>query len=265
MSKSNLVSIIMPAFNVDRFIDDAIKSVVAQDYQTWELLICDDGSSDLTKNICQYWVATDSRISLVENKYGKGAPGARNSCLDAATGRFIAFLDSDDLWHADKLSLQLAFMRNNNYGLTFTYHEVINEKSELINRYRAPRSLCRNKMLFSNFIPCLTVIYDTKMIKKTLQPDIEKRNDYALWLKIINSNFVTHAYCFERITASYRSNGYGLSSGNKYELLKFYRRCIRDFGLVSNIKSYLLVVPYISITLLKKLCPSVYNKLVVKL
>ena len=265
MLENNLVSIIMPAYNSEKFIDDAISSVVAQEYQNWELLICDDNSSDRTYQICQHWKAIDSRILLVKNQYGKGAPGARNSCLNKCSGRFVAFLDSDDLWHPDKLELQLGFMRKNDYSFTFTYHEVINEHGALVGQCFAPRVVSKTKMLFSNFIPCLTVIYDVERIGKVYQPVIQKRNDYALWLKILSSGTTDGAYCFDRVTASYRNNSYGLSSGSKLELLGFYRVSIEEFGSVSRFTSFWLSICYLTIMLVKKASPFFYNKLVVRL
>ena len=105
--RDNLVSILMPCFNSQNFIGQSIESVLNQTYQSWELLICDDGSDDGSKYLIQAYEQKDSRIKLVNNKFSKGAPGARNSCLDVAKGQFIAFLDADDLWLPSKLSLQM--------------------------------------------------------------------------------------------------------------------------------------------------------------
>jgi teichuronic acid biosynthesis glycosyltransferase TuaG len=255
----------MPAFNSEKFIEDAITSVVAQEYQNWELLICDDNSNDRTIEICKRWEAVESRIMLVKNKYGKGASGARNSCLDKSSGRFVAFLDSDDLWYPDKLKLQLDFMRKNGFSFTFTYYKAINEDGVLVSHYSAPKVVGSTKILFSNFIPCLTVIYDVKKIGKILQPDIERRNDYALWLKILCSGTTERAHCFERVTALYRANTYGLSSGKKLELLGFYRRCIEEYGSVSKFTSFWLSICYIAIILIKKVSPFMYNNFVARL
>lgn len=262
--RENLVSIIMPAYNSEKFISDAIKSVVEQDYDIWELIICDDSSEDDTIRICKKWSNIDSRIMLVQNKYGKGAPGARNTSLDQASGQFIAFLDSDDLWHPNKLSLQLNYMAANNCAFSFSYYDVISENGETLYEYHGPKIANRKNMLFCNLIPCLTAIYDSSVIGKVYQPDFKKRNDYALWLKILNSGVVHEARCIPKITASYRRNQYGLSSGNKFELLRYYRKCLTKFSLVSNVGARILSIFYLVIMIIKKKSPTLFNKLIVK-
>ena len=107
---NNLVSIIMPCFNSEIFLREAIDSVLNQTFSNWELIICDDGSEDKSVLVASQCVALDSRIRLIDNIYSKGAPGARNSSLAVASGRYIAFLDSDDVWYIDKLEQQIGFM-----------------------------------------------------------------------------------------------------------------------------------------------------------
>ena len=258
------VSIIMPSYNVSRFISESIESVIAQTYQNWELLICDDGSTDNSKKIAHDYEALDSRILVINNKYPKGAPGARNSCLDVAGGRYIAFLDADDLWLPSKLDVQIDFMVGNRYSFVYSYHDVISEKGTLLRECFGPKVATRKNMLVSNFIPCLTAMYDSKVLGKVYQPDFRKRNDYALWLKILYSGVVDEAHCLPKVTASYRSNQYGLSSRNKFGLLFYYRQCLTNFTPVSKIGSYFLSICYLSIILVKKMTPSLYNKLVTK-
>lgn len=105
MPDDPLVSILMPCFNSENYISEAIESVVGQTFESWELLICDDGSVDKAVSLIKHWCRLDSRIKFIANEFCKGAPGARNSCLSQAQGRYIAFLDSDDRWMPTKLEM----------------------------------------------------------------------------------------------------------------------------------------------------------------
>lgn len=255
----------MPAYNSEKFIKKSIESVLNQTYSEFELIICDDNSKDRTLNIIQKYLESDHRVKLVNNVFKKGAPGARNSCLKYAKGKYIAFLDSDDIWLKNKLNDQISFMKSNNYFFTYSYYSVIDENDTFQYAYKAPNTATKNNMLMSNFIPCLTVIYDSEIIGKVNQPDILRRNDYALWLKILYLHKHIDAYCFRENTALYRKNSYGLSSGARYELLKFYRSSIVEYASISNLKSYLYSFIYLLVTFLKKKLPSFYNKIVVYL
>lgn len=262
MDKVDKVSIIMPCYNCERFIDLSIKSVLSQTYENWELIICDDGSSDGTREIAQNYKNLDNRVTLIHNNKSKGAAGARNSCLDYATGRYIAFLDADDLWYPEKLSIQLEFMKENSSLFCFSYQDVINEDGEYQFSIKAPNLVSKKKMRIANFIPCVTAIYDSSILGKIYQPNIKKRNDYALWLKILNH---TEANCINIKTASYRSNSYGLASGGKLELLSYYARCMLDYGGCNRLLLLFFIPIYILFMILKKSNIQIFNWLVVRL
>ena len=258
------VSIIMPSYNVSRFISDSIESVIAQTYKNWELIICDDGSKDNSKKIAHDYEALDSRILVINNEYTKGAPGARNSCLDVAGGRYIAFLDADDLWLPSKLELQIDFMITNSYSFVYSYHETMNEGGDLISKYMAPKAVDAKLMRVSNFIPCLTAVYDSHIIGKVYQPNIKKRNDFALWLKILNGGKIARAYCLPLITARYRVNSYGLSS-NRRDALKYFNRCLTEYGNCNSLEAYIYSAVYIFVVAIKKKLNKTYNFMVIKL
>jgi teichuronic acid biosynthesis glycosyltransferase TuaG len=126
---------------------------------------------------------------------------------------------------------------------------------------RAPASVTLRKIKYSNFIPCLTVIYDTSVLGKVYQPDIKKRNDYALWLRIFKLDVVKKAFCLNVVTAEYRSNTYGLSS-KRSDLVQYYRRCLQEYGGYSVLESLLCVPIYLMIILFKKKLRGIYNKCV---
>ena len=257
----SLVSIIMPCYNSARYIDDAVNSVLAQIYENWELLICDDGSTDNSQEKINDWVRCDSRIKSVKNIYKKGASGARNSCLDVSNGRYIAFLDSDDRWKPTKLQAQLFQLQENGVYFSFSSYQCISEEGELLNVVMAPKKIGLDQLLFNNFIGCLTVVYDSHYFGKIKQPDIAKRNDYALWLKMFRKFPEVKAVSISEPLAEYRVNSYGLSS-NKFDAIFYYIRVIQEFGRVSYIKSFLLLPCYLALIFVKKLSPYLYNAIV---
>jgi teichuronic acid biosynthesis glycosyltransferase TuaG len=254
----------MPAFNSSKFIEAAVNSVLEQTYQNWELIICDDASSDDSIVIAREYVVSDSRISVIHNEYGKGAPGARNSCLNVAEGRYIAFLDADDIWFPSKLELQIDFMIRNGYSFVYSYHETMSEDGDLISKYMAPKAVDAKLMRVSNFIPCLTAVYDSYIIGKICQPDIKKRNDFALWLKILNGGKVERAFCLPVSTARYRVNSYGLSSDRR-DALKYFNQCLIDYGNCNSLEANIYSAIYILVVAIKKKFNSIYNFMVIKL
>lgn len=264
ISNCPTVSIIMPLYNAYETIEVAISSVIKQSLEDWELLVCDDGSTDNSLTVVQNYQFEDSRISIISNKYAKGAAGARNSALDIAKGRYVAFLDSDDEWLSEKLELQIDFMRKNNYSFTFSYYETMSEKGDLLLKYKAPEFVDGNLMKLSNFIPCLTAVYDSHVIGKIYQPVFKKRNDFALWLKILNDGEVSRAYCLPVITARYRVNQHGLSS-NKLDNLLYFRRCLTEYGNCNLFEANIYACIYLFVTLIKKRLSCIYNFIVVKI
>ncbi|MGY5352985.1 glycosyltransferase family 2 protein [Wenyingzhuangia sp. IMCC45533] len=213
-----LVSIITPCYNSEDFISETIKSVIYQSYNNWEMLITDDGSNDSSKSIIRKYIEKDSRIRLFEIS-NSGAAVARNHSIKNAKGRFLAFLDSDDVWMPHKLEKQINFMLVNNYPFVYSSYIQINELGQtgkIINIKK--EKIDYKDMLSSNKIGCLTAIYDTKEIGKVYMPLIRKRQDYALWLKILK--LTDYAYGFDEVLAKYRIRESSISS-KKTEMLKW--------------------------------------------
>ena len=251
----------MPCYNSGKFIKNAISSVQAQTVSNWELLVCDDGSDDESVSIIMDISKQDNRIKLMHNKSIKGASGARNTALDIAKGRYIAFLDADDLWLPKKLEKQLNFLQKQDLAFVFGYCYNIKENGEIISLIKAPNFVSLNKLHLSNFIPCLTVIYDTKYLGKVKQPIIKKRNDFALWLKILFSNKEIKATCLPEVVASYRVNSYGLSA-KKIDSLKYYYSCLRVYAENSVIKAVACTIIAVFFKILKSKSVRLYNYLV---
>lgn len=183
---TDLVSIIMPSYKCGKFIKDSIKSVLDQTYHNWELIIVDDCSGDGTIDLVLDLKKEDERIYLYQNNSNSGAAVSRNTALRHAKGRWIAFLDSDDLWEPTKLEKQIKFMEDNGYA--FSYHEYI-EIDEQYNELRVHISGKRHVGKFDMFSccwpGCLSVMYDASKIGLIQIKDIKKNNDTAMWLKVI--------------------------------------------------------------------------------
>lgn len=184
--EKKLASIIMPTYKCGQYITDSIKSVQAQTYQNWELIIVDDCSGDDTIEVVQRIQVEDKRIRLFENNTNSGAAICRNNALREAKGQWIAFLDSDDLWEPYKLEKQINFMEKNNYE--FSYHEYveIDEKGKELGVYVSGTKHVGKWGMYSCCWPgCLSVMYDASKIGLIQINDIKKNNDTAMWLKVI--------------------------------------------------------------------------------
>ncbi|KAB3058674.1 glycosyltransferase family 2 protein [Escherichia coli] len=234
-----LVSIIMPSYNSEFTIKESIKSVIEQTYSNWELLITDDCSTDRTCQIVKEFVEQDDRIKLFVSDKNKGAGAARNNSIKESSGRFLAFLDSDDLWAPDKLKEQINYMIMNGYALTYTAYSKIDAYGNIKKDIQPPSKVDFSSLLKSNVIGCLTAIYDTELVGKVYMPLIRKRQDMALWLIILQK--IDYAHCLNKNLAFYREGHLSLSS-NKIKIIKsqweFYRYYL-GFGYVKAMYYFL--------------------------
>lgn len=202
MASQELVSIIMPTYKCGRFIAESIKSVQAQTYKNWELIIVDDCSNDGTVTTVLDLKKEDDRISLYQNSANSGAAVTRNTALRYARGRWIAFLDSDDLWEPTKLERQIKFMEENGYA--FSYHEYveIDEQDNELGVYVSGIEHISKFDMFACCWPgCLSVMYDASKIGLIQINDIKKNNDTAMWLKVIQK---ADCYLLKECLGKYR-------------------------------------------------------------
>lgn len=210
------VSIITPLYNGEKTIADCIESVLAQDFISWEMLIIDDGSSDNSIQIVKKYSA-DTRIKLLKNDGNLGVGLSRNKAIEVATGRYIAFLDCDDYWHPEKLQKQLQFMQQAKIAFSYTAYTPVNEDKTPYNYViTAPKQLDFKTLCRNNYIGCLTVVYDSKLLGKQFFPAIRRRQDWVLWLNILKQ---TDGFALDESLAFYRIATGSLSS-NKFKLLK---------------------------------------------
>ena len=197
------VSIITPCFNSGEYISDCIDSVINQTYQNWEMIIIDDNSSDESVKLIKKKKSSEERIKLIELKKNIGSAMARNQAIKAAKGRFIAFLDSDDIWNSNKLSLQIDFMKTNKIFFSFTSYDIINNKGYPTNKViSVPENITHSQYLKNTVIGCLTVIIDKKNIRIPLMKDIRTSHDMLLWLDILKDE--RYAFGLNQVLASYR-------------------------------------------------------------
>ena len=187
----NLVSIIMPCHNGEKYIAKAIESVIYQTYKEWELLIINDNSSDDSVKIINSYVSLDKRIKLLKNENNTGLPSTpRNVGIKNATGRFIAFLDCDDIWLSSKLEKQIPLFEDNECAIVFSYYEKINEEGIICSKVlKSPKLVSFKDLLNGDCIGNLTGIYDTNKVGKVFQKEIHAE-DYLMWLEILKKNFM---------------------------------------------------------------------------
>lgn len=232
---SDLVSIITPLYNGEQFILDTIESVLVQSNQEWEMIIVNDHSTDHSLAIAEECAKNEPRIKVITLPVNSGPAVARNRAIKEAKGRYIAFLDSDDLWHPKKLERQIKFMQENDHAFSFTYYEQMNEQGDSSGKIIAPPDKVNYEdMLKAGHIGCLTAIYDTRKLGKAYMPLIKKRQDYGLWLELLKEE--QYAYCLPEVLAFYRVRKSSLSS-NKLKLLKYNWKLLREIEHLSVIKS----------------------------
>ncbi len=248
VSKESMVSIIMPAYNCEDFIAETIDSIIKQDYQNWELLAVDDFSTDNTGNIVKKYALNDSRIKYFRLEKNSGAAAARNRAVELANGKYLAFLDSDDLWNPDKLSRQIRFMEENNYYFTCTKYSKIDDEGNFLNRVIDVREKSSYSDILKKNPGNSTVVYNAEVIGKIVIPDIRKRNDYVMWLSVIKKAKIL--YGLDEVLASHRIRAGSLSK-NKCSLVKFHWKVYRDIERLSFIKSLYLVLYWVTISVLK--------------
>lgn len=218
------VSIITPAFNSGRFIRQTFESVLAQTFVDWEMIVVDDCSRDDTLDIARTYAERDGRIRWVRSPTNQGAGPSRNQALSMARGRYIAFLDADDLWFPEKLEKQLAFMKSHGCGFSFTSYRVVDEHGAPLGALGAvPPTATYLDLLKSNRIGCLTVMLDRRIVGDVRFPALRTNQDFALWLSLLKRGAV--AYGLNEECATYRI----VSTSNTRNKLKSARNVWRVY------------------------------------
>ncbi|MEQ3637513.1 MAG: glycosyltransferase family 2 protein [Thalassolituus sp.] len=216
-SASNSVSIITPCYNASETLAKTITSVQQQDFEDWELIIVDDQSSDTTYKTALKFSEIDPRIKVIQQNENAGAAKARNRGIEIAQGRFIAFIDADDQWATNKLSRQLAMMLENQWPISYTAYTRHTSDGTIINAVGVPKKITYRDLLKTNVIGCSTAIYDSQILGKIYMPDLRKRQDYGLWLRILRKT--PYAYGINSALTLYLVQQNSLSANKKKSAL----------------------------------------------
>lgn len=245
---NDLVSIIMPSYNTGRFIAESIRSVLAQTYENWELIIVDDCSTDNTDEIIATY--TDPRIRYLKNKVNSGAAVSRNWGLREAKGRWIAFLDSDDLWHPEKLERQVRFMEETGYRFTYTDYKIQLNGAWLPYICYGPDKVTKRKMKDYCYFSTITVMYDREYVGLIQIEPVRKNNDYAMWLRIVEK---TPCYRLPECLSYYIKHDGSISSGSKLKLIRHHYIMWRVAEHKDPISAWVLTVRNLFWGVIKKL------------
>jgi len=247
---NELVSIIIPTYNTEKFIRATLQSVQNQTYQNWEMILVDDASTDRTVSVIEEFAKNDSRIKLFKLEKNSGNGFARNIALEKAVGKYIAYLDADDLWFSNKLEKQIGFLKANNLHFTFSFYDCIDEEGNSLNRrVEAPINLTYDELFFCNYVGNLTAIYDADYFGKIILEATQKRQDWRLWLTILKQIQVTKPV--PEPLAFYRIRKDSISS-SKFKLIKHNFGVYREFHRFNFVFSVLLMVRFLFTQLIIK-------------
>lgn len=238
-----LVSVIMPVYNAGHFLEEAIQSVIAQSYTEWELLVIDDCSTDASSTVIHSFMEKDHRIRYYKTDNPSGSPILpRNIGIRHARGKYIAFLDSDDVWLPDKLEKQLdLFEEYEDMAIGFADYEKITEEGERNGRIvRAPAVTTYKELLKGNVIGCLTAVYDTTKVGKLFFRN-HSHEDYILWLDILKRGYV--ARNTQTLEALYRVRGNSVSS-NKLKAMTWQWSIYRNIERIGFLDSVYYFLHY---------------------
>lgn len=227
------VSIIVPVYNAEKFLQRTIDSILAQTVDNWELILSDDFSSDNSRKIMRSY--KDERIFCLFNEQNAGPASARNLALRMATGQYVAFLDADDFWLPDKLEKQLKFMKQGNYPFSFTSYEFADENAVRSGKVaHAPSEVGYKDILLSSTIAPSTAILDRSQIDTSLiyMPEDVRLEDAATWMQIMKTGI--HAFGLDEVLTIYCRHK-GAYSGNKLDTVwgkwKLYRK-VEKFSVI---------------------------------
>ena len=244
-----LVSIIMPSYNTGQYIEETIQSVLKQTYTNWELIIVDDCSTDNTDEVVKPFLSNE-KIRYIKNEKNSGAAISRNRALRESKGKWIAFLDSDDLWEQQKLEKQIEFMENKNYYFSYTNYCEIDERSKLLGKYvTGPKKITKRGMYSYCWPGCLTVMYNAEKVGLIQIKDIKKNNDYAMWLKICKK---ATCHLLNEELGKYRKRAGSISNHSYKELIKWHYRLFRKADEKNAILSFVLTCGNLGFGLYKK-------------
>jgi teichuronic acid biosynthesis glycosyltransferase TuaG len=242
ITRKPVFSIVMPTFNSQEFVRVAVDSVIRQSISSWELLVVDDASSDETMEILQAIAREEPRVKVFRRDANGGPARARNFAIAASCGRYIAFLDSDDFWREDKLQHQLQVFERTGTPLAFSAYEKVDESGARTGRVvSVPEVVTYRQLLGATVIATCTAAYDTQRVGRVLMPDILKRQDFGLWLRILRSGGEARA---TNEPLAYLRKRPGSVSSNKLSAASYVWRVYRTLEGLSLVQSAFYFAKY---------------------
>lgn len=238
--KDELVSIIMPVFNAEAYVAAAIDSVLGQTYKHWELLAVDDGSEDSSAHILSQYARADARIQPIFLTQNHGVGYARNIGINKSRGRFLCFIDSDDIWISEKLQIQIDFMNKYSYAFTFSSYQLIKKNGDPLNRaVLVPQRITYAEALYKTAIWTTTVCLDLNQVERPNMPLMDGAEDTAAWLTALKQT--GYAAGINQILAFYRQVPTSLSHNLKKRLTRMWRlyRQIEKLPLLKSVALYI--------------------------
>lgn len=238
--QEGLVSIIIPFYNTEKYLEESIISVISQTYINWELLLVDDASTDSSITIARKYEAQDKRIKVFSLEQNKGKADAINYALDFVRGQYVAFLDGDDIWMPEKLDHQIRFMQKGDISISNTAYVQINENGTRLKRvFKAREKVDYSRMLLDCPVGSSTVVYNIKKIGIQRIPSIRKRSDDALWLQILR--ITPYIWGLNEVLMKYRLRGTSLSA-SKFSLIKYHWELYRSIEKMNVFNSSFHIV-----------------------
>ncbi len=210
------VTVIIPYYKKIKYFKKTLKSVLSQSYKNFEIIIIYDDEDKSELNKIRFFIKNNKKIKIFVNKKNLGAGESRNKAARIAKGKYLAFIDADDIWRKDKIALQLKFMKKNKLSISHTTYSIINDNGKKISIRMASKKLNYNELLNSCDIGLSTVIIKKKLFLKNKFSTNKTKEDYALWLKIAKKKII---YGFNKNLTLWRKSDNSLSS-NIFQ--KFY-------------------------------------------
>lgn len=239
-----LVSIVMPVFNAERFLRDAVLSVTRQDYEHWELIMVDDCSTDRSGEIASALSAEDERILYLCNRANSGAGVSRNRAIEAAKGDYVAFLDADDLWVSNRLRVHVDFMESRSIAFSHSSYGYVDANGYPIGtEFRVSHEpVTYTRLLRRPEISCLTAMYNAKLIGKYYMSAHRRKQDYSLWLKITKDGY--SSVPIDKVLAYYRQTPQS-ATGNKLAMALQHAAFLRETQNLSRLQSWYYTAHYV--------------------
>jgi teichuronic acid biosynthesis glycosyltransferase TuaG len=227
--RHELISIIMPAYNCENYIEESIASVINQTYRNWELIVIDDGSTDNTVDFIKTMANVEERIKFFENNQNQGVSATRNRGIALAAGKWIAFLDSDDMWDKSKLEKQLFYADKHNAEFVFTGSSFVNERGNFYQGiFKVPEKVNYKRLRTHNVISCSSVLIKKSFFENIKMEKDEMHEDYAVWLRVLKTGI--QAFGINEPLLIYRISP-NSKSGKKIKTIKMTYKVYRFIGM----------------------------------